>query len=451
MTSDKPLNSITETGRENFLRLWLIALAVKLAASVFIPLISDEAYYWVWTRKLDWSYFDHPPMVAWWLALGRPLEFLGQGVRWPAVIVAHFVPWIWWDILKPILPARNRQTWLWLFLLCPMTGLGSILVTPDLPLMVFWSLALREFLRACDGRRESPALFGLWLGLGFCSKYHIILLPLCLLPLLADREMRKAWTPWAFLQTAIVGLLACFPVLFWNQQHDWVSFKFQLNHGLAHEGFDWHSPGDYFLGEGLLIFPTVLWAAVRFRARTGRERALLFTGFGPLLFFFATSFRSATELNWPIMAYPSLFALAAIAASSKALRTAMGFWLVVQAAVIVSACLPAAYEAHGKLAELTRFRDVRALPATQPPLFTTTYQAASSLWYWSKIPVYKVAGVSRFDMFDLWPESRPTGPVFRLLMEDYQDVPANLLSEGYRPTELPSPGRGMRLVEMRKP
>ena len=31
----------------------------------------DEAHYGLYALRLDWSYFDHPPMVGWLLALGQ--------------------------------------------------------------------------------------------------------------------------------------------------------------------------------------------------------------------------------------------------------------------------------------------------------------------------------------------------------------------------------------------
>ena len=43
-----------------------------------LPLSADEAYYAQWAQHPDWGYFDHPPMVAWWMAAGRAL--LGDSV-----------------------------------------------------------------------------------------------------------------------------------------------------------------------------------------------------------------------------------------------------------------------------------------------------------------------------------------------------------------------------------
>ncbi len=71
--------------------LWLLILALsalRLWAAAVIPLTEDEAYYRLWSQNLHLGYYDHPPMIAWWIRLGtflagdtplgvRPLPLLG--------------------------------------------------------------------------------------------------------------------------------------------------------------------------------------------------------------------------------------------------------------------------------------------------------------------------------------------------------------------------------------
>src|SRR5205807_1284184 len=66
----------------------------------------------------------------------------------------------------------------------------------------------------------------------------------------------------------------------------------------------------YVLGEIGLLFPLVVWAALR--AKPNREvRLLLYFGWFPFLFFFLTSFKGFVEANWPIIGFPAVLALAA--------------------------------------------------------------------------------------------------------------------------------------------
>lgn len=446
MILENPSNSTTD----RFFSVWWALLFVKLFAGALFPLSADEAYYWTWSHHLDWSYFDHPPMVAWLLALGRPFEIFGQAVRWPAILLGHLIPLMWWVVLKNHLSSKQIFYWLLLFSLCPMTGLGGVVVTPDLPLLFFWSLSVLFFYRLLEfPSAKNAVLLGLALGLGFCSKYHIVLLPLSLLPLIFSKEIRLKF-PWRFLPiTILAGLLGCFPVLYWNYQHDFISFAFQIRHGLADPAFEIRWPLEYLAGEFLLLFPPIVWLAFA-GPQLRDKKILLATALVPLGFFFFTSFKASTELNWPLMAYPSVFALAAANLGKKTLWSAGAFWGVVQVIAAAALLFPAQWPLHGKLTEPEKIRSLTPLVEGELPLFTTTYQLASSLWYNSKKPVYKVSGTNRFDMFDLWPESQPTKK-FRLLAETDQDLPQNLVQNGWTFVRLTPPAPGFELYEMSPP
>src|ERR1700758_4834218 len=55
--------------------LWLAGLlavtAIRILMAWIIPISPEEAYHWNFARHLDWSYYDHPPMLAWAIAAGR--------------------------------------------------------------------------------------------------------------------------------------------------------------------------------------------------------------------------------------------------------------------------------------------------------------------------------------------------------------------------------------------
>ena len=51
---------------------WVLMLSVvRLCVGGLIPLTDDEAYYRLWAVYPSMGYYDHPPMVAWWIAFGR--------------------------------------------------------------------------------------------------------------------------------------------------------------------------------------------------------------------------------------------------------------------------------------------------------------------------------------------------------------------------------------------
>src|SRR5947209_4176422 len=64
--------------RAIFYTLWF---SLTLFQAVFTQLQDDEAYYWVYSKFLDWGYFDHPPMIALMIKVGTLFFGHHLGVR----------------------------------------------------------------------------------------------------------------------------------------------------------------------------------------------------------------------------------------------------------------------------------------------------------------------------------------------------------------------------------
>src|SRR3954469_25281330 len=56
-----------------FIGGWIL---LNFLQAKFTGLDGDEAYYWMFSRHLQWGYFDHPPMVALSIRIG---ELIGHG------------------------------------------------------------------------------------------------------------------------------------------------------------------------------------------------------------------------------------------------------------------------------------------------------------------------------------------------------------------------------------
>lgn len=421
--------------------IWAGLLVAKLLLSLLVPPMADETYYWVWTHKLALSYFDHPGGIAWLLSLNPlgPLFF-----RWPVVVLVHFA-WLGW--LFFLRDRFDGATVLWFLLgLClhPLTGLGSIVATPDAPLFFFWSAALLLLWSWSEKPRLwKLALLGLALGLGFCSKYHAVLWVLSLLPLFAFKEFRSKWTPTGFIVALFFGLVGTLPVLIWNSQHDWISFGFQLKHGLGRA--DWRPSWTWEHALGVLLF-VGLW---RWRTEFPVwKKALWLLTTVPAAFFLLTSFRGPIELNWLGVAVPSALLLLALS-KSRMSRLALGFWGFLTALLFIFTLIPKdkAPEFAERLTEMSvRRADIPAL-TKRKPLFATSYQMASQYWFLLQEPVWKVAGASRFDQYDLWPESSPPAR-FYLIFADGSDVPGDLLAVPFEKSRIESLPSGAALWEI---
>lgn len=437
---------------KNFGRLWSLSLVVKLVFAALIPLSADEAYYWVWSQKPQLSYFDHPPLVSWLFYLGHFLEPLMNAVRWPAVLLGHGIIGLWFLLLKNHITTDKFRTWIYLVLFSPLLGFGSLIVTPDLPVLFFWSLSLVFAVQALEQKKlSSYFLLGVSLGLGFCSKYHIVLFVPCLLAYLSIEEKWHAVNWKGVFLTLVSGFIFCSPVILWNIQNNFASFEFQLKHGLERGSYEPEWTITYVLGQIIILFPLIFWAALK--AKVPSSLAWLkYFGWGPLIFFFLTSFKAIVEANWPIIGYPAILAAAVFHPKIQIwIKAYLVFWASIFTIVIATLFTPSLRNLNEKIAEPYVFQDLSKLAHEYSPLYGNSYQMASSLWYFSKIPVYKLRDISRFDFFDTLPESIPDKNHFYLLKRETNGLPNWISQQQWQMKEVKKISPDFVLLEFEKP
>lgn len=387
---------------------------------------TDETYYWVWSENLQLSYYDHPPFIAWLFWLGHPFEFLGNAVRWPTVLMGHLTLLVWLYIWKETI-SENLEKYSWwiiLALFSPLIGFGSLILTPDIPLIFFWSLSLLFFFRILQKKSSLDyILLGVFLGLGFCSKYHIVIFVImALIYLFAEKKWKEInfrFVPY----TLLFGFIFSLPVLIWNFEHDFISFQFQLKHGLAKEGYEFYWTWSYVLAQFLVLFPSIVWVACKVRFQ-GYQRAFLYFAWGPLIFFFLTSFKGLVEVNWPIVAYPAFFVLAVLGARRiTPILSAAGFCVGLFLIIVSHLLYPWIPQAPEKIEEFDQFKPILAVQSQYQPLYASTYQMASWLWYTTKVPTYKLLQISRFDFFDTLPQAKPQSFPFFVALKKGTSLP----------------------------
>ena len=405
-----------------FFRIFWSSLFIKLIISYFLPLLPDETYYWIWSHHLQLSYYDHPPMIAWLFAVGHWLEPFGQAIRFPAVILFHLSLLVWRRIfIESEFSESALNRFSLLILLVPYLGFGSIILTPDLPLMLFWSLSLLFFIRITKRQNQMDyALLGVSLGLGFLSKYHIVLFLLCAIVYLT---IEKKWRliRWKFIGwTFLTGLMLSLPVIVWNFNNDFQSFAFQLKHGLEAKQWKWQWPVEYVFGQIFMLLPPFVYYFIK-QKRTGSLSLFYCFTSSIFVFFLFTSFKSPVEMNWTLMAFPIYFAFIAAADVPKKWMRAVLIFLFLFNVSLIGAMFSGIYP-HGKIFEPFFFQSQKNAVERFRPLYGINYQISSSLWYFSKIPVYKLNGASRFDFFDTLTHpsiSEKTIYVFKELRNEY--------------------------------
>jgi len=309
-------------------RFWLVLVAlwlIRLAMAMLLDLTPDEAYYWELARRPDWSYFDHPPLVAWMIALARiPFGDTPLAVRLPALLA---LPLVCRALFLTGRDGLGSSRVAFLGSLLPhITPAGlalGLITTPDVPLALFWSLGALAFVMVLrtDG-------FFSWLAAGLClaggalGKYNMIFfVPAVAFVILGFPGWRSRLGTGRFWLMVTLAAIGTIPILYWNSHHDWASFKFQFAHGFRPSSRGALANFGEFIGGqivtiGPTLFPLFCWIAgtslINGWRRNDPCRAFLAALALPMmLFFFKRGITSKVEANWPQVAYLSLMPLAA--------------------------------------------------------------------------------------------------------------------------------------------
>lgn len=316
------------SARRRLVALLLITAALRLAVAALAPLSGDEAHYWLWSRDLQWSYFDHPGMVAYLIRAATTLFGLSElALRLPAILGAGLVTLLVYDTARRAFASDRvgltAAIWLNATLLFAAAG---VIITPDVPLQLCWSLCLWALVRLVHhGRARDLLLAGLAVGLGFASKYTMVLAgPGLLAAFLLFPALRVWWRRPALIGAVALALAAASPVVLWNLAHDNASFRKQSAHAFEAGGVDpLASLAGFLGGEAGVVTPLIFvfclwgggWALWRgWQARRADWFLLGALSLPVLLFFAQHSLGGKVQLHWPGMAYlPAIIA-------------AVGFW-----------------------------------------------------------------------------------------------------------------------------
>ncbi len=287
--------------------LWKVFLAGNL------DIIQDEGYYYYWALFPQLSYFDHPPLTAWAMALVRQLfgDTIWSVRFWP--LAAGFVfPIVGRALAREIFSDETANRAGNLLILCPVFAGNGLLMTPDTLFALFWSLALLATCRALQETQRANRwwlLAGLWAGLGFLSKYNMVLYFIGLAILFFALPGKRSNILAGGLLCGIITLIVSSPVLIWNFQHDWLSFRFQLQQGFSADDIrPWVTFPEY-LGALLLLATPVLgglafWSSTRSLVSREAGRKFLAVFFWAVVAFFGyAAIKSRVEANWPMLAF----------------------------------------------------------------------------------------------------------------------------------------------------
>ena len=416
-----------------FLHLLIVTTVLRVLFAAIAELKYEEAYYWLYSQHLDWSYFDHPAMIAWMIRLCT--FWTGDAeiwVRMPAILCFAGTMLCMHRLACELFNARAAFIMAGLAAVLPAFEFYSIFSLPDAPLLFFWSLGLYLGYRLY--KSENPYW---WLGLGVAtglailSKYPGIFTPLAPILLVYIKKKYKLFKTWQFVLGTILALLLTFPIFYWNSQHQWASFLFQ---GLSRLG-EANSLRETFGGSLLCItalptprgFILLLWVAWQSWKRRNDERWLyLICGFVPFAIVIALiATIRLVQLNWPLPAYPALtIATAALLEEGQLWKKRS--WQFILGMVLLPALLVSSVPwlaVFTNFTALNRFNELygwKFMAKTSLELLSAqkdsrycflaghAYQTASELAYYSKLPQVtlgsNVVG-ERCKNFDFWSQT----------------------------------------------
>lgn len=403
--------SAITSNRHLFLLILTITTAIKVWLAFSIPLIGDEAYFYQWGKHVDWGgFYDHPPMVGWWLWGLQHLSSSLLVLRLPAVLLWIVIAYGMMDLLRRLQPGSEEKSWLLgsLFLLLPFTW-SLNLITTDTPLIFFLFFSGYTFLRGehSDSLRWH-AFSGVLLGLALLSKYFAGLLAIAYAVYFVTRGPR------GWLRLVVIALYALPFMLLnlaWNSTHCWNNILFNLFNRNEGSHFSLSYLAVYIAMMIYLVTPWSGWRLVRSQAL--RQHWQLISLFAvPFALFLLLSFYKTIGLHWVLAFLPFVFLVAGMALNDDQLRShsRWNFFLGIPhlLALLLLAYLPSsAFQGMKLHTDIVMHRDAPALIHTikkdTPPdsvLMTASYSSAALLSFHANdyLPVFGEGSFhARFD------------------------------------------------------
>jgi len=326
---------------------------VRLWVAAHVGLAPDEAYYWTWSRDLSLVYRDHPPLIAFAIALGYHLVDGEIGVRLPAILCgAAAVPMTYLVARAANLGPRAAFLAAAIGALLPAPATGALIATPDSLVGFAWllgGLALARLAGIGDPRHWIA--LGAAAGFGLLAKHSAALLlaaagAVCLLVPQTRAALRTRF-PW--LGLGVCALVAS-PWVIAELAAGAPSIALQLDHlrGALTPGGS--GGGALEIAErlgglaggqiGLLTPPVAILLALSFghpSRGNGPLRAIQIAALLPMAAAAIAALGTHPEQNWASLGHPFAAVAAVAAAQARFTGRSRAIWHAVTAGTAVAA------------------------------------------------------------------------------------------------------------------
>jgi len=387
-----------------FYSSWVI---LGLIQSRSTELLDDEAYYWVYSKFLDWGYFDHPPMVALLIKMGYSIFHNELGVRLFFLLLNVLSLFL----IERLIEKKGSFLFYTITLALAVLQLTGFVAVPDTPLIFFTALffiSYRRFLQQAS--LLNTFLLGAVVAALLYSKYHAVLIVFFVV--IANLKLLRNYKVYV---AGVIALLLFTPHLVWQYHHDWISFRYHLFESNVNP-YKLSFTLEYIGGQVLLAGPLagiiLLPAAFSCRPENIFEKGLKFTLVGIYLFFLLSSFRGRVEGNWTSPAIVPLIVLSHnFLAKKKVWRKWLVGSLVLTMILVLFARIVMIVDILPVNAIRQRYHGWKDWPQVMkektkdlPIVFENSYQRASKYWFYTGQMSYSLNYYrERRNNYNFWP------------------------------------------------
>ena len=377
--------------------------------ATFTELIDDEAYYWYYSKYLDWGYFDHPPMIALFIKFGS--LFLGRiefGVRLFVILANLITIYLWEKIIQP----ANIALYYFIVSSVAVLHFYGFVATPDAPLLLFSTLSFYFYRQFIENENLQKALFlGISAALMFLSKYHGVLL--ALMVLLSNLKLLKNRLFWIALG---ITTICIFPHFLWQINHDFPSVRYHL-FGRSRMPYSIPFTLEYLFMQPFVFGPFtglfILWANFKEKAQNAFEKSLQFVYWGGLLFFLVMTFKGRVEPHWTLLClFPGIYFTYRYLEKHLSARKIFYYSLPPAYIIILLARVffIFTWDSPTQLKELSDYHHnkkwVQAIHrqlGDLPVAFMNSYQKPSLYYFYSGVEAFSLNNIQgRKNQFDIW-------------------------------------------------
>jgi hypothetical protein len=391
--------------RINITHVIIIWFVVNIVSASITLLYSDEAYYSLFANRLDFGYFDHPPMIALMIRIGSFFFKNELGVRLLSVIdvtLALYFTYKLADVHKPVL---------YLTAIFSIFGLNILgfLALPDSPLLLFTALfflVYKKFL--VKESLVNSILLGITMAALLFSKYHGILV--IFFTVITNLKLLKSGKFWISVS---LGFLLYIPHILWQLNHDLVSISY---HFLERSASHYHVSYtlEYIIGQILYYGPVsaifMYMAAFKFKQKNLFDKALTWNLWGFIAFFFLSSFKGRVEVNWTLPIIIPLLIFFLRYPGEKPAYAKMFYILAIPVIIIICILrIEIAYPFFNlgvkridEIKEQKEFGKEIIEKSQGLPVITNSYQKAGIVSFYTKTFAPSINVNSRRNQFSIW-------------------------------------------------